>query len=157
MWESLITLLDTRVEIILAICYSLIAISWFYALSRVWRFKHIAGANQAMSGAIAMILSMAVLIFRIPLPYTTLVVFLAAAQFIIVLSYTKLLGAAMGQGVSNVTLRQAGRPEQFLAAFVPKSTRGSPGSGVVRRCYVTVMFFLGMIGILAALILPMFK
>jgi uncharacterized membrane protein YjfL (UPF0719 family) len=81
-WEPSHLMILSRVIMILA---------WGYALCATWRkFKDTAGANQAIAGALAMILCQVAILFSSSIPAEVLVFFLAMAQVILVSAFVKL-------------------------------------------------------------------
>jgi Na+/H+ antiporter NhaD/arsenite permease-like protein len=69
---------------------SVIVLAWMYGLVKIWGHRGLPHANQALVGAVAMVLSNSLILFRVSLPYDVLLFFVAMSQLVLAISFSKL-------------------------------------------------------------------
>lgn len=92
----------------------LISLTWLYALAMIWVKRALPHANQALAGALGMVLSNSMTIFNIPIPYDVALFFVAMSQLVLAIVFTRLFrlmstydqaALAEASALQNETLR----------------------------------------------------
>lgn len=119
----------------------LIALAWAHTLKNIWKHRTLPGANQALAGALALIIIQALLIFDFHIPVDTVHAFLSAAHLVIAISYTKLLQyAGREQQCDNGTSCPSAAP-----LYTPMD---EVGENPVRHFYTRMMVSLSLLGVM---------
>lgn len=86
-----VSLPEMRTPLIL-LSRTIIALAWAYALVGIWKHRELPHANQALAGALAMVLSNALILFDVGLPYDIILFFVSMSQLVLAISFTRLFG-----------------------------------------------------------------
>jgi branched-subunit amino acid ABC-type transport system permease component len=76
---------------LLTLSRAIIGCAWLGATIKIWKHRHLAHANHALAGSIAMVLSQAIILFVPQVPFEIAVFFAAMAQVTLAISFLRIM------------------------------------------------------------------